>query len=66
MTITVSDLEKTVNSGLTTAIRKSEINFKQLYIEIDLENLSSVILFLKSNKNCKFQFCLFGLSPWFD
>ena len=39
MTITVSDLEKTVNSGLTTAIRKSEINFKQLYIEIDLENL---------------------------
>ena len=55
MTITVSDLEKTVNSGLTTAIRKSEINFKQLYIEIELENLSSVILFLKSNKNCKFQ-----------
>ena len=55
MTITVSDLEKTVNSGLATAIRKSEINLKQLYIEIELENLSSVILFLKSNKNCKFQ-----------
>ena len=55
MTITVSDLEKTVNSGLSKAIRKSEINFKQLYIEIELENLSSVILFLKTNKNCKFQ-----------
>ena len=45
MTITVNDLEKTVNSGLATAIKKSEINFKQLYIEIELENLSSVILF---------------------
>jgi len=55
MTITVSDLEKTVNSGLTTSVKKSEINFEQLYIEIELENLSSVILFLKSNKNCKFQ-----------
>ena len=55
MSITVNDLEKIVNSGLTAAVKKSEINFKQLFIEVELENLSSVILFLKTNKNCKFQ-----------
>ena len=35
------DLEKTINSVLTTAIKKSEINFDQLYIEIEVENLIS-------------------------
>ena len=28
MSITVNDLERTVNSGLTTALKKSEINCK--------------------------------------
>jgi len=55
MLITVNDLEKTVNSGLTTTIKKSEINFGQLFIEVDLENLISVILFLKTNEKCKFK-----------
>ena len=45
MFITVSDLERAVNSGLTTAIIKSEIKFKQLFIDISVENLRSTILF---------------------
>ena len=55
MLITVNDLERTVNSGLTTTVKKSEINFGQLYIDIDIENLTSVILFLKTNGKCKFK-----------
>jgi len=55
MPITVNDLEKTVNSSLTTSIRKSEINFDQLFIYIDVEDLSSTILFLKTNEKCKFK-----------
>ena len=55
MPITVHDLEKTVNSGLTTTIKKSEINFGQLFVDVEIENLTSVILFLKTNKKCKFK-----------
>ena len=55
MSITVNDLERTVNSVLTTSIKKSEINFDQLFIEVDSENLISVILFLKTNEKCKFK-----------
>ena len=35
MSITVNDLERTVNSGLTTAVKKSEINFNQLFVDIE-------------------------------
>jgi len=55
MPITVNDLERTVNSGLTTAIKKSEINFKQLFVDINVENLTSTILFLKTNDKCRFK-----------
>ena len=55
MSTTVTDLERTVNSGLTTAIKKSEINFEQLFIDVDIENLISTILFLKTNEKCKFK-----------
>jgi len=55
MSITVNDLESTVNSGLTTAIKKSEINFDQLFIDIDVEDIISTILFLKTNQKCKFK-----------
>ena len=55
MSITIFDLEKIVNSGLTTSIKKSEINFDQLYIDIKVENLISTILFLKTNDKCKFK-----------
>ena len=55
MSTTVTDLERTVNSGLTTTIKKSEINFDQLFIDIDIENIISTILFLKTNEKCRFR-----------
>ena len=55
MSITVNDLERTVNSGLATAIIKSEIKYEQLFINVDIENLSSTILFLKTNEKCRFK-----------
>ena len=55
MSATVNDLERTVNSGLTTTIKKSEINFEQLFIDVDIENLISTILFLKTNEKCRFK-----------
>ena len=41
------ELEKKINSELTTKIDKSEIKHDQLYIEINKEDLIDVILFLK-------------------
>jgi len=55
MLTTVHDLEKTVNSGLTTTIKRSEINFNQLVIYIDVEDIISTILFLKTNEKCRFR-----------
>ena len=55
MKITVNDLERTVNSGLTTAVKKSEINFNQLFVDVEIDNLISTILFLKTNDKCKFK-----------
>jgi len=55
MSITVNDLERTVNSSLTTTIISSEINFGQLFINIDSDNLISSILFLKTNEKCRFR-----------
>ena len=55
MLTTVNDLEKTVNSGLTTTIKKSEINFDQLFIEVQVEDIIATVLFLKTNKKCKFK-----------
>jgi len=55
MQVTIKELEKVINSRLITAIIKSEINFNQLFIDINIENLSSVILFLKTNDKCRFK-----------
>ena len=55
MLTTVNDLEKTVNSGLTTTIKRSEININQLVIYIDVEDIISTILFLKTNVKCRFR-----------
>ncbi|QIZ20472.1 NADH-quinone oxidoreductase subunit C [Candidatus Pelagibacter giovannonii] len=49
------DLEKKINSELTTKIKKTEIKHEQLYIDIDNENLLDVTLFIKSNENTKFR-----------
>ena len=55
MTTNLKDLEKIVNSGLSTAVRKSEVKFNQLFIDIKVEDLKSIILFLKTNDKCKFK-----------
>ena len=55
MSTTVNDLERTVNSGLTTTVKQSQINFNQLFIYIDVEDVISTILFLKTNEKCKFK-----------
>ena len=49
------DLEKKINSKLTTKIKKSEIKHDQLYLSIDSEDIIEVALFLKSNENTKFR-----------
>ena len=51
----LNNLEKTVNSGLTTKIKSSEIKFNYLTIEIEIEEITQVILFLKTNEKCKFR-----------
>ena len=55
MSMTVYDLERTVNSGLTTTIKVSKINLGQLFLEIDIEALYSTILYLKTNDKCRFK-----------
>ena len=53
--INLIDLEKKINSELTTKINKSEIRHEQLYLYIDSEDLIDVTLFIKSNENTKFR-----------
>jgi NADH-quinone oxidoreductase subunit C len=51
----LTDLEKKINSELTTKIKKSEIKHDQLYINVDSEDLIDITLFIKSNKDTKFR-----------
>jgi NADH-quinone oxidoreductase subunit C len=53
--IKLKDLEKKINSELTTKIKKSEIRHDQLYITIDCEDIINVTLFIKNNENTKFR-----------
>jgi len=55
MTTSIEDLEKTINSALATSIKRSEIKLGQLFIEIEDDDLSSTILFLKTNIKCRFR-----------
>ena len=55
MSITIKDLEKIVNSSLTTNVKKTEINYGQLFLEVDLKDVVSTILYLKTNDKCKFK-----------
>ena len=52
---TLIDLEKKINSELTTKIKESKIIFEQLYLTIENEDLIDVSLFLKTNKDTKFR-----------
>ena len=49
------DLEKKINSELTTKINNSKVKHNQIYINIDERDLLDVMLFLKTNKNTKFR-----------
>ena len=53
--INLIDLEKKINSELTTKIKKSEIRHNQLYLNINSEDIVDVTLFIKSNKDTKFR-----------
>ena len=51
----LEDLEKRINSELTTKINRTEIKHNQIYLETDKEDLVEVCLFLKTNKDTKFR-----------
>ena len=52
---TLIDLEKKINSELTSKINTTSIKHNQIYIEIDKEDLIDVTLFVKTNKDMKFK-----------
>ena len=49
------DLEKKINSELTTKINSSRINHDQLEIQINKDSLLDVVIFLKKNNSTKFR-----------
>ena len=51
----IEDLEKKINSELTTKIKESKTLHNQLYLSINPEDLLDVILLLKTNKDTKFK-----------
>ena len=51
----LSDLEKTINSELTTKIKSSKINHKIICLNIESDDLLEVILFIKNNIKTKFK-----------
>ena len=53
--IDIKDLEKFINSSLTTLIKSSDIKLNQLNIYFDIDNISEIIFFLKNNEKCKFK-----------
>ena len=53
--INLTDLEKKINSELTTKIKESKIAHKHLYLTIDSDDIIDVTLFIKNNKNTSFK-----------
>ena len=51
----LEDLEKKINSELTTKINNTEIKHNQIYIETDKEDIVDVAIFLKTNQDTKFR-----------
>ncbi len=49
------DLEKKINSELATKIKSSDIKHNHLYLNIEVEDLNEVLLFLKNNSSTKFR-----------
>ena len=52
---TLEELEKKINSELTTKINKTEIKHNQLFIEINKDDFIDVTLFIKTNQDAKFR-----------
>ena len=48
-------LEKNINGELASKISNSLIQYDELIIEVQCEDLIEVVQFLKSNENCKFR-----------
>jgi NADH-quinone oxidoreductase subunit C len=55
MTLKLNELEKLVNSELTSKIKKTIITFNELSVDTSEEELINVLLFLKSNDKLKFR-----------
>ena len=53
--MSLTNLEKKINSELTTKINSSRINHEQLEIQINKESLLDVVIFLKKNNSTKFR-----------
>ncbi len=51
----LKDLEKLINSELSTKIKGSKIKHNQIYLNISDVDLVDVMLFLKTNKSTKFK-----------
>ena len=49
------DLEKKINSELTTKVKNSKLKHNQIYLNIENDDLLEVILFLKNNIETKFK-----------
>jgi len=55
MNLQLKELEKLVNSELTSKIKKTTINFNELLVDTSEDELINVILFLKSHDKLKFR-----------
>ncbi len=55
MQSSLKDLEKLINSELSSKIKSSKIENNELLVETDEAELLEVVQFLKSNENCKFR-----------
>ena len=51
----LTDLDKLLNSELTTKIKNSSIKNEELLVKVEVDNLYSILLFLKTNEQCKFK-----------
>ncbi len=51
----LNDLEKKINSELTTKVKSTKINHNHICINIENENLLEVVLFLKNNNQTRFK-----------
>ena len=55
MTSSLKDLEKLINSELSSKVKSSKIENNELLIETEENELLDVVQFLKSNEKCKFR-----------